>query len=407
MESLPMANREHLEILKKGVKAWNQWRKQNPKVRPDLSEVHLGLGEGTVFFGNLDVSLVGSPPVGYADLRGLNLAETDLLKTNLYRADLSDGRLSGANLFRANLTEANLRQAELSMADLTAARIFEANLREAYLPDAKLNRADLRRVDFLEANLSGVELRGANLYGAKFRDANLQSSDFSNAEMLGTTFANIDLSTVNGLDTVHHEGPSTIGIDTIYRSQGKIPEAFLRGAGVPDDFIVYMRSLVASPIEFYSCFISHSGKDKKFAERLHADLQMKGVRCWFAHEHMKIGDEIRPRIDESIRHYDKLLIVLSENSINSNWVQKEVETAFEKEQRQNKPVLFPIRLDDSVMQTDEAWAADIRRMRHIGDFTKWKDHDSYQKAFGQLLRDLKAEKAEAKHHEHRTTLQRP
>lgn len=43
------------------------------------------------------------------------------------------------------------------------------------------------------------------------------------------------------------------------------------------------------------------------------------------------------------------------------------------------------------MDTDAAWAASIRRTRHIGDFTRWKDHDAYQKAFERLLRDLKAE----------------
>jgi hypothetical protein len=43
------------------------------------------------------------------------------------------------------------------------------------------------------------------------------------------------------------------------------------------------------------------------------------------------------------------------------------------------------------MQTTRAWAADIRRMRHITDFTGWKDHDAYQKAFARLLHDLKAE----------------
>jgi hypothetical protein len=53
-------------------------------------------------------------------------------------------------------------------------------------------------------------------------------------------------------------------------------------------------------------------------------------------------------------------------------------------------VLYPVRLDDAMMQTDQAWAAGIRRTRHIGDFTRWKDHDAYQQAFQRLLRDLKA-----------------
>ena len=107
---------------------------------------------------------------------------------------------------------------------------------------------------------------------------------------------------------------------------------------------------------------------------------------------MKTGDVIRSRIDEAIRVHDKLLLVLSQSSVESSWVEKEVETAFEKERQQKRHVLFPVRLDDAVMQTSTSWAADIRRMRHITDFTDWKDHDAYQKAFARLLRDLKAEK---------------
>jgi hypothetical protein len=211
--------------------------------------------------------------------------------------------------------------------------------------------------------------------------------------MNSTLMGDMDLSEARRLEKVKHLGPSFVGIDTIYRSNGKIPEVFLRGAGVPEPFIVQMKALVAamSPIEFYSCFISYSSKDHEFAERLHADLRGKNVRCWFAPEDLKIGDRLRPSFDEAIRVHDKLMVLLSDNSVSSPWVEKEVETAFEKERQQKRTVLFPIRLDDAVMETNEAWAADIRRTRHIGDFRDWKKHDSYKKAFERLLRDLKAE----------------
>src|SRR5213079_1416055 len=104
-----------------------------------------------------------------------------------------------------------------------------------------------------------------------------------------------------------------------------------------------------------------------------------------------IGDPFRQRIDESIRLHDKLLLILSEHSVNSPWVQDEVEAALERERREKRLVLFPIRIDGAVMETEQAWAASIRRTRHIGDFTRWKKHDSYRKAFERLLRDLKAE----------------
>ena len=146
----------------------------------------------------------------------------------------------------------------------------------------------------------------------------------------------MDLSAVKGLESVKHEWPFDDRHRHHLRSQGQIPEVFLRGAGVPDEFITYMRSLVGRPIEFYSCFISYSSKDQEFAERLHADLQAKGVRCWFAPEDMKIGAETRQAIDEAIRLHDKLLLVLSEHSVDSDWVQKEVETAFEQERQRRK-----------------------------------------------------------------------
>jgi hypothetical protein len=173
---------------------------------------------------------------------------------------------------------------------------------------------------------------------------------------------------------------------------GRLPLVFLRGVGLPDTLIDYLPSLLNQPIQHYSCFISYSSKDDAFAHRLHADLQDKGVRCWFAPEDMKIGAKIRDTIDDAIRLRDKVLLVLSEASIASDWVEDEVDKAFEEErQRGGVVVLFPVRLDDTVMETKEAWAAKLRRSRNIGDFRAWKDHDAYQAALKRVLRDLQME----------------
>jgi hypothetical protein len=223
----------------------------------------------------------------------------------------------------------------------------------------------------------------------------LSGADVSRARFDFTVLGDNDLSQTKGLDTAQHLGPSTIGIDTIQRSGGKIPEAFLRGAGVPDNWIEYMGPLAGQPPQFHSCFISYSTKDQEFADRLHADLQAKGVRCWFASEDLKIGDRFDLRINESIRFHDKLLIVFSRHSIKSDWVETEVKAALERERREKRLVLFPIRLDNTVITTNRLWAARVGKKRHIGDFTNWKDHDPYQKAFDRLLRDLKAEGAAA------------
>ena len=109
---------------------------------------------------------------------------------------------------------------------------------------------------------------------------------------------------------------------------------------------------------------------------------------------MAIGDRIRKTIYAAIGRLDKLLIILSRNSIASDWVEGEVERAFERERRQNDTILFPIRLDDDVMTTDEAWAGDIRRTRHIGDFTRWFDPLAYQTALRRVLRDLRVDRSD-------------
>jgi TIR domain-containing protein len=117
----------------------------------------------------------------------------------------------------------------------------------------------------------------------------------------------------------------------ILQKSPNLPLVFLRGVGLPDRLIDYLPSLLNQPIQFYSCFISYSVKDEDVAARLHADLQNKGVRCWFAPHDLPIGAKILDGIDEAIRLRDKVLLILSEHSIKSDWVEDEVTTAFEEE----------------------------------------------------------------------------
>jgi hypothetical protein len=132
-------------------------------------------------------------------------------------------------------------------------------------------------------------------------------------------------------------------------------------------------------------------KDQASAERLHADLQAQGVRCWFAPHDLPIGAKILDALDEAIRLRDKVLLILSKGAIASDWVEGEVTRALDEERERKRPLLFPIRLDDAVLETKEAWARLLRGQRNIGDFARWKEHDAYGKALERLLRDLKVE----------------
>ena len=110
-----MVNEEYLKIIKQGVEPWNQWRRENPHIQPDLREV---------------------------DLRSEILAGANLSKTMLHNADLSGSNLSGASLDKAFLIGANLTKANLSNVDLSDTVLADDN------HSADLTNANLRNTIF-------------------------------------------------------------------------------------------------------------------------------------------------------------------------------------------------------------------------------------------------------------------
>jgi hypothetical protein len=276
------------------------------------------------------------------------------------------------------------------------ARVHRTNLRGATLYGANL----------LKANLLGAELSGANLVRALLLFTNLAwarllDADLTDALLQSTVFGGTEMNGARGLELCNFAGPSPLDLETIRRS-GPLPPAFLRGCGLPEDIINYLPSLLAQPIQFYSCFISYSTMDQEFADRLHGDLQNKGVRCWFAPHDIQAGKKLHEQIDEAIRLYDRLLLILSDHSMNSEWVKTEIAHDRQKEMNERRQVLFPITLVPfEKIQAWEGLDADTgkdsaREIREyfIPDFSNWSDYEAYQVAFQRLASDLQAEKAD-------------
>lgn len=152
-------------------------------------------------------------------------------------------------------------------------------------------------------------------------------------------------------------------------------------------------------LRFYSCFISYSFEDDLFARTLNGRMEQAGLRVWFAPEDIQGGKKLHEQIEAAIRVHEKLLIVLSEASLQSEWVMTELRKAFKTERQSGKRKLFPVRLvnfetlrDWSCFDADSGkdLAVELREY-FMPDFSNWKDHDQFEAAFSRLLQDLKTE----------------
>ncbi|MBF8267178.1 MAG: pentapeptide repeat protein [Dehalococcoidia bacterium] len=320
-----MANPEHVQVVRGGSAAIALWRSQHPRARLDLS--------------------------------GANLPQA-----NLIGAFLIEANLIGANLIMANLIMANL-----SWADLTGANLFGANLPRADLTGANLSGADLTAADLSWANLTETNLTGARCGS--------------------TTFANCDLAQCLGLESVVHSDPSSIGIDTIIRSGGSIPEAFLLGAGVPKALLDALPAILAK-VPYHSCFIAYGEPDRAFAERLVKDLRTKGVLTWIYSMDATPGEPTWREIIQKRREADKMVVLCSAPALVRDGVLKEVEEQIGEDPDKMVPVSL-----------DNLWKADgFRVMRVVGqdlkpflldkNYADFSDASSYEKSLGRLLKAL-------------------
>jgi hypothetical protein len=364
-----MANPEHLEILKQGMTVWNEWRTKYPNVIPGLA---------------------GADLIN-AELKGMNLSRANLRGANLEAANL--GLLPTGN---RRYQRTNLNKADLSHTDLTFANLSVADLRYTNLEYANFNYTNLRA-----ANLTGASLKHADIRNVDFTQALLEGTDFEHATLGSVNFADTSLGEALGLDTVGHIGQTYLDLDIIYHSGDKLPESFLVGCGLPDALITYLPSLLGAQqaIQFYSCFISYSTKDEDFARRLHSRMRAEHLRVWFAPEDIRAGQKLHEQIDRAIQVHDRLLLILSENSMQSEWVTTEIRRARRTEIEERRRKLFPITVVD--FEKVRGWkcfdadsgkdlAVEVREY-YIPDFSNWKDHDAFEAAFNRLLRDLRAE----------------
>jgi hypothetical protein len=249
-------------------------------------------------------------------------------------------------------------------------------LGRADLSGARATACDLRGADLSAANFTGADLAGVDLRAAVLQEATLIDTDFHRANLNGATldravcqatdFTEVNLSAVEGLETVHHLGPSEVSTSTIRRSSGRIPERFLRGCGFSDWQILTARLhrpdltveaiaeiqarlldlRIRQGIQSAPLFISYGETDSEFVSCLAAILEKEGLRHW--HDRHAVGEKpSERRLERIVSVHPTVLVVLSQHSLESGWIAREVIRGRTLGQKLRRDVMCPVAVDDA------------------------------------------------------------
>jgi uncharacterized protein YjbI with pentapeptide repeats len=176
-----VADSNHLAELAKGVESWNEWRRQNPYIIPDLRKADFS--SFNLEEANLNLADLSFAKLNEANLSRADLSNARLISAKFIKADLNDTNFSKAELKFASFQDANLIGANFSGTNLSEAIFIKASLRQANLSKAILSAANFNQANLNSANLSKTDLKLTNMAGA-----NLQNADLESAQALGTNF---------------------------------------------------------------------------------------------------------------------------------------------------------------------------------------------------------------------------
>ena len=163
----------------------------------------------------------------------------------------------------------------------------------------------------------------------------------------------------------------SIDISDISSLQKKLTEIFLSRNIIPTDNVdrdlkqTFSNSLPKSKI-----FISHSSIDKSFAKRLINELsQDSNVKFWIDENEILVGDDIQKNITKSLKQSDYLFLIISENSIKSDWVKFELSQFIGFANGEN---IIPIVISKG-QNFSEPLDNQVRRLKYLdfSDNTNW------------------------------------
>jgi len=280
---------------------------------------------------------------------------------------------------------------------------MRVNFQSANLKCASFRGADLRESDF-----TGAYAQGASFVNAILSNGNLAKVNLTGAEFGESILADCNFKKAEGLELCNHGAPSFIDFRTLHKFTS-LPYRFLIGCGLSDWQIKaaelenpeldanqitnigydLMNARTGKPIQIGSLFISYSQNDSGFVDALTPLLTANGIRFWLDVKHATAG-RLDQQIDRAIRLNSTTLIILSTNSVASDWVEWEANRARELEREMQKSVLCPVTLDAAWKTCN--WNGPLRtqlQKYNILDFSQWKDVACFEEQFSKLVSGLK------------------
>jgi len=99
------------------------------------------------------------------------------------------------------------------------------------------------------------------------------------------------------------------------------------------------------PTDSLHVFLSHASQDDDFVNLLRKKLEDHGINVWVDSRNLRGGDKLSPEIETAIRNASNFLVVISPNTINSDWVFDEIKIA-EQVEKENPdfraiPLMLP------------------------------------------------------------------
>src|ERR1043165_3616089 len=278
-----MANPQHKKIFLAGAKEWNQWRESTDEIA-DLSGIRIvkkKLEGYNITDTDLSDSLIQGSTISdctFAEVdakyshwknsqfvntqfRDMNISESLLFRINIKHSRLATTNFNNCKGYQLEFNNVLIKDSSLesmvfhSYSTLYLVRIFRCNLSRMTF------KGDISDIQFKNSELINSDFHNCFIDDVIFRSCVLAGCNVTNATIMNTLFDGIDMSKMIGLESVDHSGLNTLSHHTLYLSGNNIPLIFLQAIGMPENLIEYLPSLISTPIEYFTCFISYSSKN--------------------------------------------------------------------------------------------------------------------------------------------------